>query len=103
MTTGVSSLNQCRLFTGCQMLKVINQNKWTVVCNTFWWYKKQFFFSSFFFAGIDADDLMASGKTDAQGMFELKGYTDEITTIDPKLNIYHDCEDGMKVRGISFF
>uniref|UniRef100_A0A914EQD4 Transthyretin-like protein 5 n=1 Tax=Acrobeloides nanus TaxID=290746 RepID=A0A914EQD4_9BILA len=46
--------------------------------------------------GIDSDDLMASGKTDGQGQFSLKGHTEEFTTIDPKLNIYHDCEDGIK-------
>ncbi|CAI4230802.1 unnamed protein product [Auanema sp. JU1783] len=46
--------------------------------------------------GIDADDLMASGKTDSQGHFEISGHTDEVTSIDPKLNIYHDCQDGIK-------
>ncbi|TKR67970.1 hypothetical protein L596_024033 [Steinernema carpocapsae] len=45
--------------------------------------------------GIDTDDLMASGKTDADGRFSLQGYTSEFTTIDPKLNIYHDCNDGI--------
>uniref|UniRef100_A0A915E729 Transthyretin-like protein 5 n=1 Tax=Ditylenchus dipsaci TaxID=166011 RepID=A0A915E729_9BILA len=45
--------------------------------------------------GLDADDLLASGKTDRSGHFELEGYTHEITTIDPKLNIYHDCNDGL--------
>uniref|UniRef100_A0A0N5A6H1 Transthyretin-like family protein n=1 Tax=Parastrongyloides trichosuri TaxID=131310 RepID=A0A0N5A6H1_PARTI len=44
----------------------------------------------------DADDLMAKGKTDRDGNFELKGHTDEMTPIDPKLNIYHDCNDGLK-------
>uniref|UniRef100_A0A0K0F8W8 Transthyretin-like family protein n=1 Tax=Strongyloides venezuelensis TaxID=75913 RepID=A0A0K0F8W8_STRVS len=44
--------------------------------------------------GIDADDLMAKGKTDGSGFFELSGYTHEMTTIDPKVNIYHDCNDG---------
>ncbi|CEF68897.1 Transthyretin-like family-containing protein [Strongyloides ratti] len=44
----------------------------------------------------DADDLLASMKTDAQGNFDLKGYTDEIGPIDPKLNIFHDCNDGLK-------
>uniref|UniRef100_A0A914S2U0 Uncharacterized protein n=1 Tax=Parascaris equorum TaxID=6256 RepID=A0A914S2U0_PAREQ len=33
------------------------------------------------------------GRTQSAG---VKGYTHEITTIDPKLNIYHDCEDGLK-------
>uniref|UniRef100_A0A1I7ZRQ4 Transthyretin-like family protein n=1 Tax=Steinernema glaseri TaxID=37863 RepID=A0A1I7ZRQ4_9BILA len=45
--------------------------------------------------GIDTDDLMASGKTDSEGRFSLQGYTSEFTTIDPKLNIYHDCNDGI--------
>uniref|UniRef100_A0A0K0DYF5 Transthyretin-like family protein n=1 Tax=Strongyloides stercoralis TaxID=6248 RepID=A0A0K0DYF5_STRER len=44
----------------------------------------------------DSDDLLASMKTDAQGNFEMKGYTDEIGPIDPKLNIFHDCNDGLK-------
>ncbi|KAK6740885.1 hypothetical protein RB195_009001 [Necator americanus] len=43
--------------------------------------------------GVDADDLMASGKTNSNGEFELRGYTEEFTPIDPKLNIYHDCND----------
>ena len=46
--------------------------------------------------GIDTDDLMASGETDSEGRFQLKGFTHEITTIDPKINIYHDCLDGIK-------
>uniref|UniRef100_A0A1I8AHT5 Transthyretin-like family protein n=1 Tax=Steinernema glaseri TaxID=37863 RepID=A0A1I8AHT5_9BILA len=47
--------------------------------------------------GIGLDDLMAAGRTDAQGRFELVGHETEITDIDPKLNVYHDCEDGIKV------
>ncbi|VDD85115.1 unnamed protein product [Enterobius vermicularis] len=46
--------------------------------------------------GIDTDDLMATTKTDSRGYFELEGYTSEITTIDPKINIYHDCNDELK-------
>lgn len=46
--------------------------------------------------GIDMDDLMASGKTDSNGNFELSGYLKEFSTIDPKINIYHDCNDGLK-------
>uniref|UniRef100_A0A1I7UHJ7 Transthyretin-like family protein n=1 Tax=Caenorhabditis tropicalis TaxID=1561998 RepID=A0A1I7UHJ7_9PELO len=46
--------------------------------------------------GIDADDLMASGKTNGNGDFEIAGHEDEVTPIDPKLNIYHDCNDGIK-------
>uniref|UniRef100_A0A0N4V0B6 Transthyretin-like family protein n=1 Tax=Enterobius vermicularis TaxID=51028 RepID=A0A0N4V0B6_ENTVE len=43
--------------------------------------------------GVDADDLMAEGRTDSRGHFQLQGHTDEFTKIDPKLNIYHDCEN----------
>uniref|UniRef100_A0A0R3RGM6 Transthyretin-like family protein n=1 Tax=Elaeophora elaphi TaxID=1147741 RepID=A0A0R3RGM6_9BILA len=46
--------------------------------------------------GIDTDDLLAEGRSDSQGRFELMGHTSEVTTIDPKLNVYHDCEDGIK-------
>uniref|UniRef100_A0AC34R4Q9 Transthyretin-like family protein n=2 Tax=Panagrolaimus sp. JU765 TaxID=591449 RepID=A0AC34R4Q9_9BILA len=41
----------------------------------------------------DLDDLMDEGVTDSQGRFELRGHETEITTIDPKLNVYHDCND----------
>ncbi|VDK47312.1 unnamed protein product [Anisakis simplex] len=44
--------------------------------------------------GMDFDDLMAEGKTDSHGRFEISGHIAEMTPIDPKLNIYHDCEDG---------
>ncbi|GMR46423.1 hypothetical protein PMAYCL1PPCAC_16618 [Pristionchus mayeri] len=43
--------------------------------------------------GPDLDDLMDSGKTDAEGRFSLQGHVDEFTPIDPKINIYHDCDD----------
>jgi hypothetical protein len=51
------------------------------------------------FEGIDTDDLLDEGTTDSQGRFELSGSTTEITSIDPKLNIYHDCND-LLVRNI---
>ncbi|VDN40308.1 unnamed protein product [Gongylonema pulchrum] len=41
------------------------------------------------------DDLIASGKTDTKGYFELRGHAAEFTTIDPKLNIYHRCHGGV--------
>uniref|UniRef100_A0AC34F5I7 Transthyretin-like protein 5 n=1 Tax=Panagrolaimus sp. ES5 TaxID=591445 RepID=A0AC34F5I7_9BILA len=44
--------------------------------------------------GVDTDDLMAQGTTDGNGNFQLQGYTSEFTTIDPKINVYHDCNDG---------
>ncbi|ETN77681.1 hypothetical protein RB195_009789 [Necator americanus] len=44
----------------------------------------------------DADDLMDEKFTDTNGEFHLAGWTKEYTTIDPKLSIYHDCNDGIK-------
>uniref|UniRef100_A0A914QMM3 Uncharacterized protein n=1 Tax=Panagrolaimus davidi TaxID=227884 RepID=A0A914QMM3_9BILA len=41
---------------------------------------------------LDVDDLMAEGKSDKNGEFRLVGNETEYTTIDPKLNIYHNCE-----------
>ncbi|KAH7723193.1 CRE-TTR-8 protein [Aphelenchoides avenae] len=43
--------------------------------------------------GVDLDDLMDEGVTDSEGRFELKGHETELTSIDPKLNVYHDCND----------
>ncbi|CAB3397790.1 unnamed protein product [Caenorhabditis bovis] len=37
------------------------------------------------------DVKMAEGTTDANGQFRLSGSKTEISTIDPKLNIYHKC------------
>uniref|UniRef100_F1LG97 Transthyretin-like protein 5 n=1 Tax=Ascaris suum TaxID=6253 RepID=F1LG97_ASCSU len=45
---------------------------------------------------VDLDDLMAEGKSDANGTFYLSGTETELTTIDPKLNIYHNCNDERK-------
>uniref|UniRef100_A0A7E4V0T7 Transthyretin-like family protein n=1 Tax=Panagrellus redivivus TaxID=6233 RepID=A0A7E4V0T7_PANRE len=42
---------------------------------------------------LDVDDFMGETKTSGSGEYELKGHTDEITEIEPKINIYHDCED----------
>ncbi|GMR46449.1 hypothetical protein PMAYCL1PPCAC_16644, partial [Pristionchus mayeri] len=44
-------------------------------------------------SGPDLDDLMDQGETDADGRFSLSGQESEFTTIDPKINIYHDCDD----------
>lgn len=41
---------------------------------------------------------MDKGYSNSNGSFELSGHVDEITPIDPKLNIYHDCNDGLMVR-----
>lgn len=48
---------------------------------------------TFKFAGLDMDDLMGEGTTDANGEFLISGWNQEVSTIDPKLNIYHDCND----------
>ena len=48
------------------------------------------------YRGLDMDDHLATTKSDSSGHFELHGSEDEISDIDPKLNIYHDCEDGVK-------
>ncbi|PIC40693.1 hypothetical protein B9Z55_008347 [Caenorhabditis nigoni] len=45
---------------------------------------------------VSPDELMDSAKTDANGHFRLSGTADEISGIDPKINIYHDCDDGIK-------
>ncbi|GMR39338.1 hypothetical protein PMAYCL1PPCAC_09533, partial [Pristionchus mayeri] len=39
------------------------------------------------------DDLLDQKESRADGTFELGGHTEEISNIDPKLNIYHDCDD----------
>ncbi|KAK0420427.1 hypothetical protein QR680_014677 [Steinernema hermaphroditum] len=55
-------------------------------------------------AGPDLDDLLEEGHTDGQGQFHLSGHTSELTTIDPILKIYHDCDDGIMPcqRKVSF-
>uniref|UniRef100_A0AC35FEZ8 Uncharacterized protein n=1 Tax=Panagrolaimus sp. PS1159 TaxID=55785 RepID=A0AC35FEZ8_9BILA len=45
--------------------------------------------------GPDPDDDLDSGYTDENGYFDLAGDTTELTTIDPHLKIYHDCDDGL--------
>uniref|UniRef100_A0A0N4ZQJ9 Transthyretin-like family protein n=1 Tax=Parastrongyloides trichosuri TaxID=131310 RepID=A0A0N4ZQJ9_PARTI len=47
-------------------------------------------------SGPDPDDLLDQGYTDANGEFLLKGDERELTNIDPRLKIYHDCDDGIK-------
>ncbi|CDW52890.1 Mediator of RNA polymerase II transcription subun it 22 [Trichuris trichiura] len=40
------------------------------------------------------DDVMDEKYTDSNGKFHVDGQTEEITSIDPVLKIYHDCNDG---------
>lgn len=48
--------------------------------------------------GPDPDDELDAGYTDGSGMFQLSGGTAELTPIDPVFKVYHDCDDGIKVR-----
>ncbi|VDN30241.1 unnamed protein product [Gongylonema pulchrum] len=50
--------------------------------------------------GIDMDDFMGEAKSDSQGNFEVSGYIHEMSPIDPKINIYHDCNDGWKASNV---
>uniref|UniRef100_A0A915CNT7 Transthyretin-like family protein n=1 Tax=Ditylenchus dipsaci TaxID=166011 RepID=A0A915CNT7_9BILA len=45
---------------------------------------------------VSMDDKIANTKTDSRGFFQLQGTAREMTKIDPKLYIYHDCNDGFK-------
>ncbi|CAI5447080.1 unnamed protein product [Caenorhabditis angaria] len=47
-------------------------------------------------SGPDPDDLLDQGYTDANGLFNLKGGTAELTTIDPIFKVYHNCDKGLK-------
>ncbi|VDK50421.1 unnamed protein product [Anisakis simplex] len=55
-------------------------------------------------SGPDLDDLLQDGTTNSEGYFELSGTTSELSTIDPVLKIYHDCDDGIMPcqREVSF-
>ena len=46
---------------------------------------------------LTPDELMDSAKTDDDGKFHLSGTADEISSIEPKLVIFHDCNDFLKV------
>ncbi|CAD6187941.1 unnamed protein product [Caenorhabditis auriculariae] len=44
---------------------------------------------------LDRDDKMAESKTSGDGSYQLGGNSKEITTIEPYLAIFHDCNDGL--------
>ncbi|CAI4226738.1 unnamed protein product [Auanema sp. JU1783] len=46
--------------------------------------------------GDDPDDLLDTTHTDSNGEFVLSGFTSELTTIDPQIRIYHNCNDENK-------
>ncbi|CAD5222593.1 unnamed protein product [Bursaphelenchus okinawaensis] len=45
---------------------------------------------------LDADDLMAESYTGPTGVFYLNGTTFEVTSIEPELRIYHNCNNNGK-------
>lgn len=45
------------------------------------------------FTGPNPDDLMGACYTDGDGNFDLQGNSYELSTIDPEVRIYHDCND----------
>lgn len=46
------------------------------------------------------DDLMDQTVSYDDGFFIVRGNASELTTIDPKINIYHDCNDGITVSSL---
>lgn len=46
-------------------------------------------------SAIGLDGFMGQTRTDSQGHFQVSGYQTDITTLDPKLNIYHDCHNSL--------
>ncbi|VDK19223.1 unnamed protein product [Anisakis simplex] len=54
-------------------------------------------------SAIYEDDLMAEKKSDSKGTLHLRGHENELTTVDPKLNIYHNCNDERKVKHFPVF
>uniref|UniRef100_A0A914EMI9 Transthyretin-like family protein n=1 Tax=Acrobeloides nanus TaxID=290746 RepID=A0A914EMI9_9BILA len=42
-----------------------------------------------------ADDFMGNGTTNSQGQFSFGGTTNEFFEIEPRIHIYHDCNDGI--------
>ncbi|VDP06394.1 unnamed protein product [Heligmosomoides polygyrus] len=48
------------------------------------------------FSWLDPDDVLDESYSDIDGRFHLSGATEELTAIEPVLEIYHDCNDGVK-------
>ncbi|KAK6051217.1 Transthyretin-like family protein, partial [Cooperia oncophora] len=45
---------------------------------------------------LDPHDVLAEGYSDSSGEFRLAGATEELTAMEPVLEIYTDCNDGIK-------
>jgi len=52
-------------------------------------------FSWGFIVLVGIDDKMAEVRTNSYGDFLLDGEESEVTPVDPKLEIFHDCNDGL--------
>ena len=48
--------------------------------------------------GIIPDNLLGEMKSNSSGKFAIKGEINDITKMDPKVNIYTDCHVGVLVR-----
>ncbi|KHN85640.1 Transthyretin-like protein 5 [Toxocara canis] len=42
------------------------------------------------------DEKMAEGRSDKDGKFTVVGFVNRTDQFNPKINIYHDCDDGIK-------
>ncbi|VDN55875.1 unnamed protein product [Dracunculus medinensis] len=51
---------------------------------------------------LDPDDLMATTHSDRQGYFEVTGEEDEVGSIEPFLQIIHNCLDGV-IKPVIYF
>ncbi|VDO90429.1 unnamed protein product [Heligmosomoides polygyrus] len=53
--------------------------------------------------GLFFDTKLAEGHTDSSGYFHIGGYKKEVSSIDPKVNIYHKCgHKGLCYQKVSF-
>lgn len=48
---------------------------------------------------IDDNDFMGYTYTDSAGFFNMSGSEVEISGIEPYVNIFHKCNDGLSVSG----
>ncbi|KAK6026924.1 Transthyretin-like family protein, partial [Ostertagia ostertagi] len=48
------------------------------------------------FSWLDPHDVLDQGYSDGNGDFRLVGSTEELTAMEPVLEIYHNCNDGIK-------
>ncbi|PIO60554.1 Transthyretin-like family protein [Teladorsagia circumcincta] len=51
---------------------------------------------------LDPHDVLDQGYSDSNGDFRLVGSTEELTAMEPVLEIYHKCNDGDGLRKVRF-